>query len=97
MASVWFAKDGKNPTRGDPFAVLPLADCEKALGLAAKDYITPLSKTPRFNLDSQLGDYTPARHVVVEVDANEAQAMGWKPGFYYLPDLSPTQVERSLA
>lgn len=97
MASVWFAKDGNNPTRGEPFRVVPLAECETTLGLTARNYITPLSKAPRFSPDSRLGAYTRPRHVVVEVDEKEAQANGWKPGFYYLPELSPALVERRLA
>jgi hypothetical protein len=97
MANVWFARDGKTPNSGGPFAVMPLAECAEKLGLTVQDYVKPLSDTPKFNIDSRLGEYTPYRHVVVEVAEKEAKATGWKPGFYYLPDLSPTQVERRLA
>lgn len=81
MADIWFAKDGSEPTTGESFS-LPLTDCIALIDLKKTDYLCGADKTPRFGAASALQDFRGPQHVVVEVERSEAQALGWKPGFY---------------
>lgn len=90
MARVWPVYEGKAPTTGEPWVVLPLDDAVRILDLEPQHFLTELSHTPRFgdiDRDMTLVGY---RHVVVEVGNDEAEGQ-WKPGFYGSP-LAPPQA-----
>lgn len=95
MADVWLVKEGGEPTTGEnPFRKLPLADCISKLALKESNYLCDSSTTPRFN------EHTPnkvrgSRFVVVEVGDTEAEAHGWKTGFYVSP-LSANDALKNL-
>ena len=83
MAKIWFARDGKDPTRGGPIAELPLATITNKLALTHSDYLCDLSTTPRFGDPSaETSMIFGYKHVVVQIDKAEAVTHGWKSGFY---------------
>ena len=85
MAKVWPVFEGKEPTHGEPWAVLPLDEAVRTLRVEKKHFLSEPSRTPRFgdaSRESRLAGY---RHVVVEVEHAEARKGGWKPGFYRSP------------
>jgi|SRR6266851_10080373 len=96
MVSVWLCRDGLSPTSGSPIAVLPLAECEKRLGLERRHYLQDLSQTPRFGKqDDDLAIIRGYQHVVVEVDELEAKQLNWRAGFYLLP-VTPAEAYHRL-
>lgn len=78
MAKVWLAREGVDPTIGGPFRDIVLADHLAQLGLK---FISGLDSTPRFGT-GQRDLVRGPRHVVVEVDVEEARRNGLSPGFY---------------
>lgn len=97
MADIWFARDGKNPTRGEPFAARSLAECIEQLQLAPEQFVSPLSKTPRFGgpEDRPTDAFADFRHTVVELPEDEAEANGWRSGFYNV-HMTPSEARRLL-
>jgi hypothetical protein len=82
MAKVWPVYGGKEPTRGGPWVELALSDAIELFDLKQSDFVSDLRSTPRFgstNLDLTFAGY---KHIVVEIDDNEARSAGWKAGFY---------------
>lgn len=85
MAKVWPAYDGKEPTVGKPWAILPLDEAITLLDLKKKHFLSDLSRPPRFDdtkRDMRLLGY---QHVVLEVGDAEARKARWRPGFYRSP------------
>ena len=96
MAKVWFVREGSDPTQGGPKYTLPLKQCVGQPGLAQIQWLHGLGRTPRF------GDQTPRplgmaeyRHVVCQVDHQEASEQGWEAGYYRLV-ISPKEVAKRL-
>lgn len=82
MAKVWPVFEGREPTRGEPWADIPVDAAVRLFELRSKDYISDLENTPRFGdvrFDRQRAGY---KLVVVEVDAGEGERANLKPGFY---------------
>jgi hypothetical protein len=96
VAKIWFAKSGKDPTRGSAPYALSLSDCVERLSLKQSDYLSGLDVTPRFDRSSLQDEFTAPRHVVVEVEAPEALAMSWKAGFYR-PVIFVLEAQKLLA
>ncbi len=90
MAKVWPVYEGRAPTAGEPWAVIPLDDAARILDLEPQHYLTELSRTPRFGDPARDMAFFGYRHVVVEVGEDEAQA-DWRPGFYRSP-LPPAEA-----
>jgi hypothetical protein len=95
MAKIWPVYEGKEPTRGGPWVEVPLSDAIALCDLRAQDFVSDRSKTPRFGDMSRDLWYAGFRHVVVEIDFEEAGAAKWKPGFYR-SRLTPKEVFRRL-
>ena len=90
MADIWRVYEGREPTRGEPWATLPLDDAIALLELRPEHYISDPSRTPRFgpqDRDLPLLDY---KHVVVEVFPSESCLRDWKAGFSVRPCLPET-------
>lgn len=58
-------------------------------------YLGDDPKKVRFNPGQQLATIAGYKHVVIEVEAKDAQGSGWKVGFYHSP-LSPTEAMTAL-
>lgn len=97
MVDVWFAKDGDSPTQGEfPNYILSLGDCIKKLGLTEEDFLTDLSKVPKFGKrDDPLAVIRGNQHVIIMVAENEAAHLGGRPGFYRSP-VSPEEAANRL-
>ena len=91
MAELWFCFDGPTPTRGGPAYELPLEVMIESLGVAQSNFLSDLWRAPRFNDADNLKQSDGHRHVVLRLSPDEAESMGWKPGYYYLP-LAPSAV-----
>lgn len=87
MARVWRVYEGYPNTIGPPWAEMSLDDAARILDLTPGDFKLPLSQTPRFGAKDRDLTLFGYKHVVVEVDSDEAIGE-WKPGFYVSP-LSP--------
>lgn len=77
MAKVWLVHEGREPTVGGPLSEIVLGDHLGQLGLK---FLSGLDHTPRFNEGSDL--VRGPRHVVIEVDVEEASINDINPGFY---------------
>ena len=95
MAKVWFVREGPDPTTGAPaYDDLPLERCIDQLGLTKKDWLHGLDRTPHFRAPGPVA--TPEyRHVVCQVDDQEAADEAWMAG-YYLLEISPKEVAKRL-
>ena len=82
MAKIWPVYEGIEPTRGGPWANLPVSEAVTLFELQPKDFASDLATTPRFgDVDRDLW-YLGYKHIVVEVEPSEARPAKWKPGFY---------------
>ena len=95
MAKIWPVYEGKVPTRGSPWIDIPVRDSIALCNLRAQDFVSDLSKTPRFGDTGRDLWYAGFKHVVVEVEPEEARTAEWKPGFYK-SRLAPKEVFRRL-
>jgi hypothetical protein len=82
MAKIWPVYEGKEPTRGGPWADIPLPDAIDLFELTPQDFVSVLTQTPRFGDKERVLYYPGFKHIVVEVDPNEARREKWRPGFY---------------
>ncbi|MEX2299268.1 MAG: hypothetical protein WD715_17770 [Dongiaceae bacterium] len=82
MAKIWAAYDGSEPTRGAPWAHLPLEEAVKLFELRQSDYLSDLEETPRFGDPRRDLTYAGYKHIVVEVEISDVQKSKWKPGYY---------------
>jgi hypothetical protein len=99
---IWFVYESAEPTRrGAKFALpmqraikysLPLETCMRKIGLSEHQWIVESRPSDQ---SRQPGELAPPRHVLCEIDDTEAQASGWKVG-YYRVDLSPAEVAKRL-
>lgn len=82
MAKIWPVYEGKEPTRGGPWAEISFSEAIRLFDLRQEDFISGLDQTPRFGDKNQTFYYRGYKHVVVEVDQGEARREKWQPGFY---------------
>ena len=94
MAKIWFVREGSDSTTGAPaYDDLPLEQCIERLGLEKKDWLHGLDQTPHFQSPRVVvPEY---RHVVCQIDDQEAADEAWMAG-YYLLEISPKGVARRL-
>jgi hypothetical protein len=95
MAKIWPVYEGKEPTLGGPWIDIPVTDAIALCNLRTQDFVSDLSKTPRFDDTGRDLWYAGFRHVVVEIGPEEARTAEWKPGFYK-SRLAPKEVFRRL-
>ena len=101
MAHIWPVYDGSEPTRGEPWATLPFEDIAGPLDLSPGDFISDLDTTPRFGRVTEDLSIYGFRHIIVQIDPDEAVRINWKPGYYRSPK-RPAEVfdwllQRALA
>ena len=95
MARIWPVSEGREHTPPFPWADVPLSEAIKLCDLRQDDVVSNLAAPPRFaDPDLDLW-YAGFKHVVVEVEEDEARKAKWKPGFYR-SRLSPKEVFRRL-
>ncbi len=94
MTKVWFVRDGPEPTRGEPDYTLPLKQCIDQLGLTTNDWLHGLDQKTHFHA-RRIVAAPEHRHVVCEIDEQEASEEVWRAGFYLL-EISPRQVTKRL-
>jgi hypothetical protein len=82
MARIWPVYDGKEPTRGGPWAELPVSEAVDLFELQKEDFVSELAKTPRFGDVNRDLWYLGHKHVVVEIGPSEARRINWTPGYY---------------
>lgn len=82
MAKIWPVYEGERPTVGLPWAHLPLSEAIGLLDLRPDDFVSDLEAIPHFGTVVRDLTYAGFRHIVVEVERNEARQAKWKPGFY---------------
>jgi hypothetical protein len=95
MARIWPVSEGREHTPPFPWAELPLSEAIKLCDLRQSDLVSSLAKPPRFaepHLDRWYAGY---KHVVVEVEEDEARKSKWTSGFYK-SRLAPREVFRRL-
>jgi hypothetical protein len=99
MARIWPVYEGREPTVGEPWASLPLAEAVHLFELRPEDYISGPRDTspigPRFGDYSRDLRHAGYKHVVVEIDPEEARKSKWKQGFYKAR-VEPEEVFRRL-
>jgi hypothetical protein len=81
MAKIWPVYEGKEPTRGGPWAEVTLSEAITLLELRPADFVSEFEVTPRFGNQDHAKLSGGFRHVIVEVDPSEAVEK-WKAGFY---------------
>jgi hypothetical protein len=96
MADIWRVYEGKEPTRGRPWATLPLDEAIALLELRPEHYISDPSRTPRFGPQDRDLSLLGYKHVVVEVFPSERRPPRWKAGFYRSPVLPKDALNRIL-
>jgi hypothetical protein len=82
MAKIWPVYEGNRPTAGWPWAELPLSEAATLFELRPEDFVSNLDTTPRFGRTDLDLTFVGFKHIVVEVERNEARHSKWKPGFY---------------
>lgn len=82
MAKIWPVYEGRQPTRGEPWARIPLADAIELFELRPEEFFSELETTPRFGPSDRNLTFAGFKHIVVEVERNEGRKAIWKPGFY---------------
>lgn len=83
MAKIWRVYDGREPTTGGPWIVLPVSEAVDAFELRDRDYVSDLKSTPRFgDIESDLARYGGFKHIVVEINEVEGKQENMKAGFY---------------
>lgn len=84
MAKIWPVYNGNDPTRGGPWAELPLTKAINLFGLRPDNFLSGLDETPRPRFGNQYEShfYKGYKHIVVEVGQSEARKTKWRPGFY---------------
>ena len=82
MAKIWPVYEGREATKGGPWADLPVSEAVSLFELHPEDFVSDLATTPRFgNVDRDLW-YVGYQHIVIEIGRNEGRRAKWKPGFY---------------
>ena len=94
MAKVWFVREGPDPTTGAPAYDISLQQCIDQLGLAKNDWLHGLDQKTHFHA-RRIVAAPEHRHVVCEIDEQEASDEVWRAGFYLL-EISPRQVAERL-
>jgi hypothetical protein len=82
MARIWRVYEGASPTSGETWVELPLSEAVALFELAPKDFLSDLTKTPRFGDRERDRWYLGYRNIVVEIDPGESRRTKWQPGFY---------------
>ena len=82
MAKVWPVFDGNLPAAGPPWARLSLPEAIAIFELRQEGFVSDLEPDRHFGVIERDLTYAGFKHIVVEVDRNEAQKANWKPGFY---------------
>lgn len=95
MAKIWPVYEGREPTRGGPWVEVPVSEAIALCDLRTQDFVSDPSKTPRFGDANRDLWYAGFKHVVAEIEVDEARAAKWKPGFYR-SRLPPKEVFRRL-
>ena len=95
MAEIWPVYEGRQPTRGGPWAKLSVSEAIPLFELKVEDYVSGLGATPRFgNTDQDLW-YLGYKHIIVKIGRAEGQRAKWKPGFYH-SQVKPKDAFRKL-
>ena len=74
-----------------------MAAVVSAFDLAPADFVGDLEHTPRFGDEKRDLRHLNFRHIVVEIEHDEAQQAGWSPGFYKArvsPEDAPSRLLR---
>jgi hypothetical protein len=95
MVKVWMVRAGDNPTSGQEHYEISLADSVNLLDLKKENFLTTLDRTPKFEPTSDIAEYSGYRHVVIQIDAQEAEKEKWRSGFY-LCSMSPREISDKL-
>jgi hypothetical protein len=82
MAKIWPIYEGREPTRGEPWADLPVRDAAVLFKLKPSDFVSDLETTPLFGDKDRDKSFSGYQHVVVEIGDREGRNAGWRPGFY---------------
>jgi len=86
MAEIWFCSEPRRPIQEEQIDERPFEECVELLALTADRY---LGDDP--DAAPIAAELVPAdKYLLVAVDVEEAEAMGWRPGFYPSP-LDPSQ------
>ena len=98
MANIWPVYEGREPTRGGPWASLPVSEAITLFELRPEDFISEPRGAPPFG--PRFGDasrdlaYAGFKHIVVEIEPAEGRKV-WKAGFYKSP-VGPREAFRRL-
>lgn len=82
MAKIWPVYEGRTPTMGEPWADIPLAEAVDLFELRPKDFLSDMETIPRFGPQDRDLTFAGYKHIVVELDRDEASRSKWTPGFY---------------
>jgi hypothetical protein len=85
MADIWRVYEGGAPTRGEPWASLPIEEAIALLELKPEHLISDPGQTPRFGPQERDLWFLGYKHVVVEIFPAESRPPTWRAGFYRSP------------
>ena len=82
MARILPIYEGSEPAPREHWVDLPVSEAVALFELRPGDFLSELSRIPRFGeLDRDLW-YRGFKHILVQIEEGEARRAGWKPGFY---------------
>jgi hypothetical protein len=82
MARIWPVYEGRESTRGEPWADIAVSDAISLFELRESDLLSDLSRTPGFGDATRDLWYGGFKHVVIEIRPSEAKRIKWRSGFY---------------
>lgn len=96
MATVHFVKDGKLPNgeRVTKSAAVSAATAADKIGHFDSRYT---ESPPTINPEVHTSDWAEYKHVVLEIEQGDSAPPFSKPGYYYMPGLTPAECKRLLS
>lgn len=92
MAEIWFCSEAGRPFQEEQLDDRPFGECVALLQLSADRY---LGEDPTIAPEANRGMIAGDKYLVVAVGEEEAEPMGWRPGYYPSP-LDPAQALERL-
>jgi hypothetical protein len=91
VAEIWYCSEARRPIQEEQVDERPFEECVELLALTADRYLGE-DPTGAASLPAEM---IPADHyLLVAVGVDEAEAMGWRPGFYPSPLAPALALER---
>lgn len=93
MTTIYFVKDGKKPN-GERLTRNNEISMDAAIKHLSQVGLKHCDNPPTFNPEIIASDFAPYRYVVLKVEENETNPPFKKPGYYYIPSLTPAECQK---